>query len=454
MTKCINILKRSNQPNQTQRESFKMKEFIKSVLIEHKLPAVKVERLAQLVINTYFPNKKQLHKEDTTFVSHTCEYLKDLTGQKFEGKQYHRGCIIAINERFNLFTINNSYKKGSHTRGYKVAPWLASLITDFLETTYIDTDLGQAVLTFDGKDIAIARLDDLGKRRKTTCQIKRAVRINREMVRALYNRTTRADTRSEIIRRQCLNILVLSDGSVLPNSWLPSTYEEKKSGRLYGQGCHLQNVCREVRHEALKGMYELDMSNAHYSFLAEAAAGAGQSLRAIEFYLNNKKVVRNTLTSDLQMDTAAVKTALISLIYGATTKTPFMGNEQTALRNLCGSDHQWRELVNHDLFKAIAKDVKTGGEIMTKACKIKGGNIYNCLNKPIAATEPQSKVTAHILQGLEAMALNAVVNAASDDVAVLLHDGIVWYNQPSAAYYELTIRNATGYSIKLEGKKI
>ena len=116
--------------------------------------------------------------------------------------------------------------------------------------------------------------------------------------------------------------------------------------------------------------------------------------------------------------------------------------------DICKDSDTFNKLVNHKMFSAIANDVKKGGKIMVEGAKSKGENIYNCLGKPICKNEPLSKVTAHMLQGVEAQALDSVL--LDLDVAVSLHDGYVFYEKVNPAYVEKVISMATGYNLTLD----
>lgn len=433
--------------------------FISSILVSKGLSSKHSDNLAKLISNTYFPTKDREHNQFAGYISHSYKYIQSIIGRRFGGKLYSKDCLDALNDKVNVFDVISDHMKGSYTKGYKCQTWLSDLITDYLEQRYIKVNLNESSKTCASRRLAISTLDSNGARRKTTSNIKRAIRIDREALKALYAKPVvkRGDVndlnRLKRIKKQALNLLLLSNGSDLPVGWIASIYQEKPSGRLYGSGCHMQNVCIEVRQAALNGMYELDMTNAHYTFLYESCLKHGVELTRVKNYLDNKADIRQRLSDKLSMDVKDVKQLLISIIYGATIKVKFIGGNQTAIRQLFNDDRAWYKCVTDNFVKKLANDVKRGSEIIISNASKYGEHIYNVLGKPINNKTPKSKVSSHLLQGIEAKALDSVVNN-SNNIAVLLHDGIVFYDKPSKEYYQSVIMNSIGFDIGLDESSI
>ena len=429
------------------------------------LSTARSAKLALLVLATYAPAKTRLHSEYDGYVSHHYTFIAKAAGGIYKNKKISTGSLAAINHDLDLFVIAGAYsKKQSLTKGYKLSSWLTASINNYLFDTYINvgyTDNEKCSLL----KKAITKFDKNDKQRKGKGNLKFAVQINRKVLFELVKKISTLGTdgqlitsndKNALIAKQALVMLENSNGKVLPRGWMAQPYIEVASGRVYGTGLHLQNACKETRTAALKGLYQLDISNAHYSILAQASAANNTPLQNIEFYIRNKQMVRATIAEDCMMELKDVKQALIALIYGASLSTKYLrtdkGVKQTAIFRICGSDEAYDALIQHHFFKGIAEDVKKGGSVMIDNAKAKTGNMYNALNKPISSSETLAKQTAHLLQGIEAQALDAVLTAA--EVAVALHDGYVFYTKVSASFLENEIKKATGYNLTLEEETI
>jgi len=422
-------------------------------------------KLALLVVATYAPSKKRIHSEYGGYVSHSYTFVAKASGGVYKNKKVSSGALTAINNDLDLFVITGSYsKQQSITKGYKLSNWLTASINNYLFDAYINVGYGdnekcsmlrKAITTFDKND----------KRRKGKGNLKFAVQINRKVLFKLVKTLSTLgkdgqlitdNDKNTLITKQALIMLENSSGDVLPRGWIAQPYIEAASGRVYGTGLHLQNACKETRTAALKGLYQLDISNAHYSILAQASATNDTQLQNIEFYIRNKQMVRATIADDCDIEPGLVKQALIALIYGASLSTKYIktdkGLKQTAILRICGNDKSYQALINHHFFKGISQDVKRGGSVMIDNAKTKAGNMYNALNKPISSSETLAKQTAHLLQGIEAQALDAVLKAS--EVAVALHDGFVFTKKVSASFLECEIKKATGYALMLEAETI
>lgn len=417
---------------------------IKAQYPNEDVPTSLLNGLSDLVLKTYFPCTSQLHLTHEGYISHTREFIRSLIGQYYKGAKTSSP-LNAINKTIPIFEIAGEYTKKETTKGYKLLPWIEEGITAWLYNEYIAKPLEESD-TLQNKGKAIMTEDANGKRRKTKGNIRFGVRVNRAALQEAY-----AKLETEQERKQVLYLLDLSNGETLPHGWVPQIYQESAAGRLYGQGLNMQNIKKTVRNIALMGTYQYDMSNAHYTILHQHCRKHGVELKGIDHYLANKKDVRATLASDTDLPMSDVKTALISLIYGASIhiKENKKGKKY-AIRNICKSDEQFGTLVNHPLFKSIAKDIDRGASLLIKTSKSKGGNYFNALGKPISCKEPREKILAHFLQGVEAKALDAIISDRGHNIALLLHDGISFYSKQDVVELEKIVLDATGYVIKFE----
>jgi hypothetical protein len=143
------------------------------------------------------------------------------------------------------------------------------------------------------------------------------------------------------------------------------------------------------------------------------------------------------------------KTCLITIVYGAGPS----GRDEDSIPGLIGVDAT-RRLFKDPEFGPIYEDVRRAGKAILKKQRVSRGTIRNAMNLTSRTTESEATQLAHLLQGVEARALEVVQAAHSADIVVLLHDGWVSRKQLNREELERTIAAATGYDLKLEEKQI
>ena len=104
---------------------------------------------------------------------------------------------------------------------------------------------------------------------------------------------------------------------------IPVLYEQKKTGRINEILSGLQSTPREVVRATFAGAWDYDISNCHFAILNEWSKNLGHTSPIIDFYLTNKKKVRQELAIDcksdlgLDEDIKLVNKCLLSLVYVA-----------------------------------------------------------------------------------------------------------------------------------------
>ncbi|MBG6074199.1 hypothetical protein [Polaromonas sp. CG_9.11] len=223
-------------------------------------------------------------------------------------------------------------------------------------------------------------------------------------------------------------------------------YQQSSSGRMYGQGINLQSVNRQVRYAALHGLWDYDIENCHYSILHQMAALAGLQCPVIEQYLNNKTSIRNGLATDLGLTPRQVKKVLLAMIYGASLSE----DPTTAIPSLIGVEPA-RSLYEHLFFKALAADIAKARTVVLKNHRSFRGGLRNLRGLVMreAGKEARHKL-AHLLQGVESVALEAAHNVCAERIVLLQHDGFTATTPDlNLALIEDAIFKATGYSLKI-----
>ncbi|EPT6930465.1 hypothetical protein ACVRTF_004224 [Cronobacter turicensis] len=254
---------------------------------------------------------------------------------------------------------------------------------------------------------------------------------------------------------QARQIMIIARASPIELSF-PIRYDTVSTGRLYesSAGVTLQGCCREVKRAALKGSWDIDISNCHWSLLQQMANRCGVPTPAINNYLGNKKAVRQELAMESGTDVDGAKTILIALIYGARL-TQNMSERHSELAEKIGA-----EAAGLASKSSVVKGLKADLNAARKAVisyyeerSTKTGHLLNDVGKQIASSKVDKLKLAHILQGAEVMALIAMTSVLKDSVSLLQHDGLTVRDKPNGETVRLVeeaIKEQTGFSLSVE----
>ncbi len=235
---------------------------------------------------------------------------------------------------------------------------------------------------------------------------------------------------------------------------METTYTESTAGRLYAVGgATLQTVPREVRTAALRGCQDYDIENAHYGIIAQLAHRVGRPTPAIDDYLLRKRAVRQQLVTDIDADIADIKQCLLALLYGATQRVTKVKGKPLAIADTLGQDKA-KALFDHPLFSALATEIKTIRKPILESMEHHPGRLVNPFGKAIEITETPAIQLAHVLQGVEAMILDAVIQQHGSNLRALMHDGWVSAEQLDREQLEQHIEKVTGFKVELEEKQL
>lgn len=229
-------------------------------------------------------------------------------------------------------------------------------------------------------------------------------------------------------------------------------YVESDSGRLYALGgASLQNAPKFIRKAALAGLWDFDVENCHFAILAQMARPAGFQCVAIEHYMAHKEAVRVEIAEAVGISTEQTKTCLLAVMYGARTTTW----HENAIPKAIGADAAAR-LAELPLFANIATDVKLArAAILSHTKPNRQGGLVNAFGKSIKAAQysPEQRL-AHLVQGVEALALEACTEPHPDAIVLVQHDGFTATKRLDVAELELAISTATGYALTLKAKLV
>ena len=423
---------------------------------ETELHQIALSRMAWIGINK---SNRHVYFEGAMTFTH-----KDLEGA------FGRSKFEMVNTRLQLFRVTPNWSKDKrYTKGYSFSVALRESVVEYLSaspwhsmTRLIMAD-GKAVKTVPG---AVASKDKSGV---TTSAWGSAKKLN--LVKVDFNAlaklkselqagcadlrdieaggeskaaTLRADVERaiETIGKVCR--LAMTDAA--GEGHIAHHYEESDSGRLYPTGISLASAQTVVKDAALTGCWEYDISNCHYAILAQMSAKSGHTCAAIDDYLKRKATIRVDIAKQADISVRAAKKCLVALIYGARTSTW----HENAIPQEIGEEAAVR-LYATPLFKGLSDDIaKARDAVMSKCLKTRTGSIVNAFDKSIPSTASPEQQMAHLLQGVEAKALQAVVNRYPDDIVLVQHDGFVSIARLDVNALSEAIHAATGYRLELE----
>jgi hypothetical protein len=241
---------------------------------------------------------------------------------------------------------------------------------------------------------------------------------------------------------------VLGEGRIL------QLYQEKDSGRLYGdEWLNLQTLPREMRYMAMggNGYWEYDMENAHYNIMWQFNNMlAGIPLDAIGQYAKSTAETRHRISKATGVDYAIIKEILIMMVYGASVKQYHTYDNRTKrhydnaiMEVLLGyTDDNRIDAVG--LFDTIAEnkdiiglsnDIESAKKHIKKNYKIVNKRKYQYLHNTYGKETPlidkygrkknPGSLLSHMMQGIEAALLMFVIEEEGEMFIMPHHDGWV-----------------------------
>jgi hypothetical protein len=236
---------------------------------------------------------------------------------------------------------------------------------------------------------------------------------------------------------------------------IPVLYEQKKTGRISEILSGLQSTPREVVRAAFAGAWDYDISNCHFAILSEWAKNLGQTSPIIDFYLTNKKKVRQELAidckSDLGLDEAIklIKKCLLSLVYGAVLND----NESWSSIGKTLGKESANKFISNQFVKNLKAEIRSLQKIIIIDLPKHAGRYGNKMGIYTDEKDPK-KLLSHALQGAEAMALKSILEHFGEHILLCMHDGWISEKRLKKADLERVIKTVTGFSLEVEEVQI
>ncbi len=383
---------------------------------------------------------------------------------------FGRSKFKEVNLRLDLFTFTPNWSKAdSYTRGYMFSGRAREAIQDYLDsrsgtvlTRLIMAD-GKALKkvpagvaskdksgvttrawvnarSLDRVAVNLTALDRLKRELSGACETHRSEEV------ALGRSDTPETAAIERTVAMISKIQLLSRTDVCGVGVMAHHYEEAQSGRLYPVGINLASAQSVVKDAALEGHWEYDISNCHFAIASQMASKHGYECVAITNYLRNKDSVRLEISKGAGINKEQAKKCLLALLYGARASKW----KDTAIAREIGEAATERLIAVPD-FKALMVEIRGAREwILSKCERTARGFVRNAFGKSISDAATMEQQFAHLLQGVEAKALQAAINAYPDDIVLVQHDGFVSRRRLDLADLGAAMRTATGYTHELE----
>jgi hypothetical protein len=253
-------------------------------------------------------------------------------------------------------------------------------------------------------------------------------------------------THLDYVSNALREVMLAARTDVAGYGFIAHDYIMCETGRLFARGANLQSAPRIVKRFALHGSWQYDFSNCHFSIIQQLAERAGQQCPTVSKYLARKKKIRHELSASVAVPVDSVKACLIALGYGAGLSV----RSQDAIAKEIGSDRA-RAFIQQPFVRALHKELTRVRQVILAQYPPRRGAVWNALGLPCNSEAKAGELQAHILQGIEAQALLAILRRYHDRILLLEHDGFVSSVALDTDEVEAVVSEATGFKLVLEG---
>ena len=222
-------------------------------------------------------------------------------------------------------------------------------------------------------------------------------------------------------------------------------YVESRSGRLYPM--HTVPMSREIRRTCFDYGYEVDIKNAHFTFMGANARELGIKTPLINAYVEAPDALREEIAELLGVDQTTAKLVCLMLIYGAQ-----LDNRNAIAKKVedAGGD---KELVREcKPLKQLKSEINASGRAMVESRPLSRDKkfLLNDLRKGIPVSAKKAQKLAHLNQGTEAMVARA--GAEGEEIISWEHDGWTQEGEPDLEQMADKARKETGLDVEFTVK--
>jgi hypothetical protein len=263
----------------------------------------------------------------------------------------------------------------------------------------------------------------------------------------------RSDARAVRVDRLILStdqICRMAKTTAAGDGFVAHHYVMSSKGRLFAQGINLQTAPSPVRQAALAGLWDYDFSNCHFAIFLQMAARSGFRCAAIDHYLATKNATREAFAKDVGIGVHQAKKILLAALFGAIRSL----REGSAIPDEVGEENAKRVYANGQ-FQAIKADIdQARATILNQWPRTRNGKLSNGLKLAIDAKKTPRVVLAHLIQGVEAAALQAALDLYPKHIVLLQHDGFTASEQLDVAKIQTAVLEATNFDLNLEEARL
>lgn len=234
---------------------------------------------------------------------------------------------------------------------------------------------------------------------------------------------------------------------------IPYQLEKAGGGRLYSYGLTNFQVKKELRNVLLYGMYDYDIDNCAIVLLYQYyLMNGGERLVNIEYYIENKSYVRESLTFLEDPECKIIKSAFLSLFFGSNLKSHENGLMKT-LKVYYG--HEPKEYLLDDDFAGI-RFIKN--QIINQSLFVDIADDFEKVKDMFRDEKGvfKRKEMAKKFRQLESMIMGHIIDYCDSNdnpVNLIIHDGFVLENSINTKDLESYILTQTGYNISISEDK-
>lgn len=408
-----------------------------------------------------FLNRKDWRKDGETTRQTT---RKSLSYQEL-ARHFPKENGAAALDRSGLFTVGSEWKKGIHTRFFELTGQGWQALRDYIDTA-TQLPIYQAPPephrapdpisygkvtpatqrahqsqprtingTFGSRDIN-------GNRTRALHPINHRVPVNIERLIELVLDCT-AELEHRVIARQLLEYID-------DNGTIEQRYTEHQYGRLFVHGAvNLQNAPAVVRNAAMSGFYDFDFKNCYPTIYHQKAEQLNISTPMLNYYISHRDELLQELAKHIKgSDRKQIKSAILALQHFAGVSGVI---EATGKKGEPFTEAQANRFISHPKIKRLRDEFKSiGNAWIAEAAARPGRELVNAIGKGIDRTALARKQIAHLLQGVEALAMQECRKHYAEQIVLLMHDGFVSTGKVKTAWLERKIEQATGFHLRLE----